>query len=61
MIHGNQSDHVGKHKDHDVKTIKKSQPIVKAEIEANIDKLENNIEGLLIRKSEVEKQVRSIN
>ena len=28
----------GKHKDHDVKTIKKAHPVIKAELENNIDK-----------------------
>lgn len=43
--------YLGKHKDHDVKTVRKSQPIVKAEIDNYIDKYEGNVESLLIRKS----------
>lgn len=46
-------DNLGKHKDHDVKTIKKSSPLVKAELEKNVDKIESSIENLLIKKSEV--------
>ena len=30
---------VGKHKNHDVKTIRKAQPIVKSEVEASLEKL----------------------
>ncbi len=41
----------GKHKDHDVKTLRKSQPIVKGEIDNYLDQFESNIQGLLIRKS----------
>ena len=48
----------GKHKDHDVKTIKKSHPIIKSELESSLDKIESNIENLLIRKNEVEKNIR---
>ena len=44
-----------------MKTIRKSQPIVKSEVEGGLEKIESNIEGLLIRKSESEKQIRSIN
>lgn len=51
----------GKHKDHDVKTIKKSAPIIKSELEKSVDKLESNIESLLIRKSEAEKNIRTLN
>ncbi len=43
--------YLGKHKDHDVKTIKKSAPAVKAELEKNVEKIENSIENLLIKKS----------
>jgi hypothetical protein len=42
---------VGKHKDHDVKTIKKAHPAVKNELESSLDKIESNIENLLIRKN----------
>ena len=31
--------YLGKHKDHDVKTIKKSYPIVKNELESSLDKI----------------------
>lgn len=41
----------GKHKDHDVKTIRKSQPIVKAEIDKYVEQFNLNVETLLIRKS----------
>lgn len=51
----------GKHKDHDVKTVKKSQPIVRSEIEGFLDRYENNVEGLLIKKSEIDKQIRTLN
>ena len=34
---------LGKHKDHDVKTVRKSQPIVKSEVENQLGKFENNI------------------
>ena len=44
---------LGKHKDHEVKTIKKSHPIVKNELESTLDKIESSIENLLIRKNEV--------
>lgn len=47
------NNNLGKHKDHDVKTVRKSQPIIKAEIDNYIDKYEGNVEGLLIRKSEI--------
>lgn len=50
----------GKHKEHDVKTIKKSAPTVKAELEKTTDKIESSIENLLIKKSEVEKSIRTI-
>ena len=43
----------GKHKDHDVKTIKKSYPAIKHELETHLDKIESAVENLLIRKSEV--------
>ena len=51
--------HAGKHKDHDVKTIKKSAPVVRGDLEKAIDKIESSIENLLIRKSEVEKSIRA--
>ncbi len=51
---------LGKHKDHDVKTIRKSQPIVKAEIDKYVEQFNLNVETLLIRKSEIEKQIRSL-
>lgn len=51
---------IGKHKDHDVKTIRKSQPIVKAEIDKYVESFNLNVETLLIRKSEIEKQIRSL-
>lgn len=50
----------GKHKEHDVKTIKKSAPIIKTELEKTVDKIESSIENLLIRKSEVEKNIRTV-
>ena len=50
----------GKHKEHDVKTIKKSAPLIKAELEKTVDKIESSIENLLIRKSEVEKNIRTV-
>lgn len=52
--------HSGRHKEHDVKTIKKSSPLIKAELEKTVDKIESSIENLLIRKSEVEKNIRTI-
>lgn len=52
---------LGKHKDHDVKTIKKASPLVKTELEKSVDKIESSIENLLIRKSEVEKSIRNFN
>lgn len=51
----------GKHKDHDVKTIKKASPQVKSELEKSVDKIESSIENLLIKKSEVEKSIRTFN
>jgi len=30
---------LGKHKDHDVKTIKKSAPVIKTELEKGLDKI----------------------
>jgi len=42
---------LGKHKEHDVKTIRKAHPIVKGELEANLEKIEGNIENLQTRKS----------
>lgn len=51
----------GRHKDHDVKTIKKASPAVKAELEKSVDRIESSIENLLIRKSEVEKAIRTSN
>lgn len=53
VIHGTGFIDVGKHKDHDVKTVRKSQPIVKAEIDNYLDQFQNNIQSLLIRKSQV--------
>lgn len=53
--------YAGKHKDHDVKTIKKSAPAVKAELEKFVEKIESSIENLSIKKSEVEKNIRSFN
>jgi hypothetical protein len=50
----------GKHKDHDVKTIKKSSPAVKGELEKSVDRIESSIENLLIKKSEVEKSIRTL-
>jgi hypothetical protein len=44
-----------------VKTIKKSAPVVKTELEKGLDKIESAIEGLLIRKSEAEKSIRTVN
>lgn len=41
----------GKHKDHDVKTIRKSQPMIKSEVDKYIDQFNNNVETLLIKKS----------
>jgi hypothetical protein len=55
------TEYSGKHKDHDVKTIKKSSPAVKAELEKSVDRIESSIENLLIKKSEVEKSIRSFN
>lgn len=52
---------LGKHKDHDVKTIKKASPQVKGELEKSVDKIESSIENLLIKKSEVEKSIRTFN
>ena len=49
----------GKHKDHDVKTLKKSAPLVRSELEKSIDRIDSGIETLLIRKSEVEKTIRT--
>ena len=53
--------YAGKHKDHDVKTIKKSAPAVKVELEKFVEKIESSIENLSIKKSEVEKSIRSFN
>ena len=50
--------YAGKHKDHDVKTLKKSAPLIRGDLEKSIDKIESSIENLLIRKSEVEKSIR---
>jgi predicted nucleic acid-binding Zn-ribbon protein len=44
-----------------VKTIKKASPAVKAELEKSVDRIESSIENLLIRKSEVEKAIRTSN
>ncbi len=52
---------IGKHKDHDVKTIKKSYPTVKSELETSLDKIESNIDNLMMRKNEVEKNIRLLN
>ena len=49
---------LGKHKDCDVKTIKKAAPVVKGDLEKIVDKIESTIENLLIKKSEVEKSIR---
>lgn len=43
--------YLGKHKDHNVKTVRKSQPIVKTEVEAYLDRFENNVQSLQIKKS----------
>ena len=42
-----------------MKTIKKAAPTVRGELEKSVDKIESSIENLLIRKSEVEKNIRS--
>lgn len=42
---------LGKHKDHDVKTIRKSQPLVKAEVDKYLERFDHNVETLLIKKS----------
>jgi IS4 transposase len=52
--------YVGKHKDHDVKTIRKAQPLVKAEVEKYVEKYENNIEKLTVKKSEIDKTIRGL-
>lgn len=44
-----------------MKTIKKASPAVKAELEKSVDRIESSIENLLIRKSEVEKAIRTSN
>ena len=43
-----------------MKTVKKSAPLIRADLEKSIDKIENSIENLLIRKSEVEKSIRTL-
>ncbi len=30
---------IGKHKDHDVKTVRKAQPLIKSEVESCLEKL----------------------
>lgn len=44
-----------------MKTIKKASPAVKAELEKSVDRIESSIENLLIRRSEVEKAIRTSN
>ena len=44
-----------------MKTIKKSHPIIKSELESTLDRIESSIENLLIRKNEVEKNLRQLN
>lgn len=46
----------GKHKDHDVKTIKKAAPVVRGELEKTVDKVESSIENLLIREERSRKK-----
>jgi hypothetical protein len=41
----------GKHKDHDVKTLRKSQPLIKAEVDKLIEQFDSNTEKLMVRKS----------
>ena len=43
-----------------MKTVRKAQPIVKTEVGGSLERIENNVEGLMIRKSEVDKQIRSL-
>ena len=40
---------LGKHKDHDVKTIRKAQPIIKGELQRYINKISTNTEELSIK------------
>ncbi len=44
---------IGKHKDHDVKTLRKSQPLVKSEVDKYLERFDHNVETLLIKKSEI--------
>ena len=42
----------GKHKNHDVKTLKKSQPIIKGKLENILESIHTNVDGLKKKKSE---------
>lgn len=44
-----------------MKTIKKSHPLIKSELESTLDRIDSSIENLLIRKNEVEKNLRQLN
>ncbi len=44
-----------------MKTLKKAHPLIKGELEAYLDKIEAAVENLLVRKSEVDKNIRYLN
>jgi transketolase len=43
-----------------VKTLRKSQPLIKGEVEKLIERYDSNTEKLMIKKSEVDKQIRTM-
>lgn len=48
----------GKHKNHDVKTLRKSQPVIKGRLESMLESIDSNIDGLALKKSEFEKNIK---
>jgi F0F1-type ATP synthase membrane subunit b/b' len=50
----------GKHKNHDVKTLRKSQPVIKGRLENLLENIDNNIDGLTLKKSEFEKHIKDV-
>lgn len=50
----------GKHKNHDVKTLRKSQPVIKGRLENLLESIDTNVDGLAMKKSEFEKHIKEV-
>ena len=52
--------YLGKHKNHEVKTIKKSQPLIKSRLEHFLQNIDTNVDSLITKRNEFEAHIKEL-